>query len=334
MKDIDNKIRGCIFGGAIGDALGYPIEFCSEREIVNKYNSADCLDLVLNNKGKAVFSDDTQMTLFTAAALGDNDIDDFINTMHKYYIMWLKTQIQDEKIYGSWITTVDDLYVRRAPGNTCLSSLMSGKVGTIDNKINTSKGCGGVMRVAPIGCIYEDSVKAFKFGADAAAITHGHILGYVPAGAFSMIISKLVYTDEGLVDIIKNTCRYMLETYGNNDYVMYFVNLIIKSIKLASNKNITDLDAINQIGEGWVAEEALAISLYCLIKYRNNFEKAVQVASFHRGDSDSTGAITGNLVGAYLGYNKIPERWIDLIEQVQTLNKAANILIDNKVHIK
>ena len=70
-----DRIRGSLIGGAIGDALGYPVEFfCSYSNIQRKYGSngitrLDTKQWWTNGKGKAVVSDDTQMTLFTACGL-------------------------------------------------------------------------------------------------------------------------------------------------------------------------------------------------------------------------------------------------------------------------
>ncbi len=62
-----DKIRGCLFGGAVGDALGYPVEFLSEKEIFSRFGEGGILQYVLDEEsGKASISDDTQMTLFTA----------------------------------------------------------------------------------------------------------------------------------------------------------------------------------------------------------------------------------------------------------------------------
>jgi len=72
--------------------------------------------------------------------------------------------------------------------------------------------------------------------------------------------------------------------------------------------------AIEKIGQGWVAEETLAIAVYCTYKYIDDFEKAVIAAVNHAGDSDSTGAVTGNLVGAAVGYDAIPTHFKENLE--------------------
>lgn len=325
---MDNKIRGCIFGGAIGDALGYPIEFYSQNRLIDEFESVERFEMQLDNRGKAIFSDDTQMTIFTAAAIGDLGSGDFVHIMHKYYMMWLGTQHSTEKMYGSWVTTVDDLYVCRAPGNSCLTALESGKLGTTENKVNNSKGCGGVMRVAPIGCYAKNPESAFDYGIKAAALTHGHILGHVTAGAFAMLISRILNNEEKLIESVKVVCQHILSEYGSDQDTTYLIRLIIKAAQLANRKDISDIDAINQLGEGWVAEEALAISVYCALRHQDNYEDAIKAAVFHRGDSDSTGSITGNIMGVLLGYDKIPKKYLDVIEQRTTLNKGVNVILN------
>jgi ADP-ribosylglycohydrolase len=87
-----------------------------------------------------------------------------------------------------WLIRVEGLHARRAPGMTCLSALRGGTMGTIERPLNDSKGCGGVMRAAPIGLVARDEQAAFTLGCEAAAITHGHPSGYYSAGCFAAII--------------------------------------------------------------------------------------------------------------------------------------------------
>ena len=97
------------------------------------------------------------------------------------------------------------------------------------------------------------------------------------------------------------------------------------AVKL-SEKNINDLDAIHELGEGWVAEETLAIAVYCALKYEDDFEKAIIVSVNHNGDSDSTGAVAGNIIGAYLGMNAIPEKFLTNLELKDVIIEMAEDL--------
>ena len=90
------------------------------------------------------------------------------------------------------------LHHQRAPGMTCLSALGSGRPGTTDRPVNESKGCGGVMRVAPAGLA---GGAPFTLGGQAAALTHGHPSGYLAAAAFAQMIGALVH-GRGLPDAV------------------------------------------------------------------------------------------------------------------------------------
>lgn len=67
-------------------------------------------------------------------------------------------------------------------------------------------------------------------------------------------------------------------------------------------------------GEGGYSDEALAIAFYCALKHFDSFEEAMIVAVNHGGESDSTGAVTGNILGAAVGYEAIPQFFKDDLE--------------------
>ena len=101
-----------------------------------------------------------------------------------------------------------------------------------------------------------------------------------------------------------------------------------KAVRLAETE-IDNLKAIHSLGEGWVAEETLAIAVYCAIKYSENFEKAIITSVNHSGDSDSTGAVTGNILGAYLGFERIPKRFVDKLELKDIIIELADDLYND-----
>jgi len=164
--------RGCLLGGAVGDALGWPVEFIRLDDIKKRYGEQGIENLVLNDTGTAEITDDTQLTLFTAEGLlrastrGNlKGICHIPTVVYHAYIRWLHTQGMKckgkeeiiENLDG-WVSKIKGLYARRAPGNTCLSALSSGKMGTVEKPINNSKGCGGVIRVAPVGLMFDKVV--------------------------------------------------------------------------------------------------------------------------------------------------------------------------------
>lgn len=348
--DKRDKFRGCLIGGAVGDALGYAVEFCSEREIFTKYGEDGISEFDLKN-GKAIVSDDTQMTMFTATALLDavtrgrmrGIMGKFEDYIALEYGGWYLTQtvsfpVDSEENYAkySWIMNLPELFQRRAPGNTCLSALASGEIGTVEKPINDSKGCGGIMRVAPIGLYFANGnhtdMKRSEIdliGAEAAAVTHGHELGYIPAAAFVHIINLLADNENiSVLDAVADSVVVMRKIFKSSDQLTYFHKLMEKAAYLAETSD-NDIDAIHKLGEGWVAEETLAIAVYCAIKYQNDFEKAVCTSVNHNGDSDSTGAVCGNILGAYLGLSNIPQKYKDDLEFYNVLTILADDLLDD-----
>src|SRR5262245_60747872 len=327
------NFTGCLLGGAVGDALGAPVEFHSIHLIRNKYGSAGITDYDVAYGRRGAITDDTQMTLFTAEGLlravarrrhkGDCHPASMI---HRAYIRWLRTQgersrshFSEDKMDG-WLIGVNGLQSRRAPGNTCLSALRGEEMGEMQRPLNNSKGCGGVMRVAPVGLVAENEEQAFSLGCQAAAITHGHPSGYYSAGCFAAIIYHLV-SGRSLPEAIELAQR-ILERPENDDHEEC-AEAVHRAVALWRDGSLKPSpEMVERLGGGWVGEEALAISLYCALASQDDFARGVLLAVNHSGDSDSTGAITGNLLGLMLGARAIPEKWpaeLELRAEIETV---------------
>ncbi|BCG47958.1 Predicted protein-tyrosine phosphatase [Citrifermentans bremense] len=207
---------GCMLGGAIGDALGAPIEFSTLAQIREKYGKGGLRTYDKAYGRAGAITDDTQMALFTAEGLlracckaNEKGIGPtFPSMIHHAYQRWLITQ---EKQFGEvggsgWLINCRELFSRRAPGTTCISALQDGRVRLLTDCTwhNTSKGCGAVMRVAPIGLFVQSPYvyrmwsaeqrdkEAFEIGQASGYLTHGHPSGYLPAGFLSMLIGRII----------------------------------------------------------------------------------------------------------------------------------------------
>ena len=336
-KQLD-KIRGSMVGGAVGDALGYPVEFiCSYEGIQKRYgeNGITRLDTTQwwlpdeEKSGKAWISDDTQMTLFTACGLLNAKAQ---GKAPKYaiceaYLEWYNTQVgrKSSRHKDCWIGDVPELNNRRAPGNTCMTALQDILRGK--DPYNNSKGCGGIMRTAPValyGAVWRDTPEGEPLegrisnikdvdmlAADAAEITHQHPLGWLSSALEAHVIYRIMQKDCPTVDDFKAYLSegydMLLSLYPNEGAgITQLRALTDKALGLVGS-SASDVDNIEAIGEGWVAEETLAIAVYCAVKYFDNFEKAIIASVNHKGDSDSTRAVTGNILGAVVGYDAIPE---------------------------
>lgn len=304
------KIQGCLYGLAIGDALGAPVEFLNLNEIKEHYGDPGITDYHFWGGFEAgSFTDDTQMSLATALGL--------LNTTTDFKHDQNNTAVESVyQAYQEWYHTQHQPAHRRAPGRTCLQALSTKQMGTMSTPLNDSKGCGGVMRTAPAGLVFPP-IKAFLAGAQFAALTHSHPTGFLTGGFLAEVISRLM-SNYSLLGAVETTLS-LLEQYDNH---LETLTAIKNAVHLARTK-MSPLQAITKLGHGWVAEEALAISLYCSLKFSDNFSECVLAAVNHDGDSDSTGSITGAILGTHLGRNHIPEKWIKTIEKSETINEIA-----------
>jgi ADP-ribosylglycohydrolase len=318
--------RGCLLGGAVGDALGAPIEFMRLDEIRRRFGPAGVAELEPAYGRRGAITDDTQMTLFTAEALlralhrfADRGLVSLTGVARGSYLRWLATQGEPAQTFGDdgWLLGVRELYARRGPGNTCLTALREGGRGTRERPLNDSKGCGGVMRVAPVGLArFEDP---FAIASELAAITHGHPTGQLAAGYLAQVVADVVGGAE-LRDAAYGAIGRLVKEPGHEETV----DAVEAALGLAA-RGAPSPAAVESLGEGWIAEEALAIGLYCALVARD-FEHGVLLAVNHGGDSDSTGSIAGNLLGLLAGEQGIPPQWLERLELRDVIATVADDL--------
>jgi ADP-ribosylglycohydrolase len=326
------RFQGCLAAGAVGDALGAPIEFLSLGEIRSRFGSEGLQDYHPAYGRLGAITDDTQMTLFTAEGLLRADIRSRFKgicnsaaVVRLAYLRWLRTQgfrsEAEAKLTGdyyssSWLMKVPELFHQRVPGNSCISALMQDEFGTVDEPINDSKGCGGVMRVGPLGLI---AVDPMELGIEVAAITHGHPSGCLAAGAFAYLVQGAVMGTD-LLTSVSDLLDNLLPNYRGYEETF---DALKSAVELYKREPSGNAEAVETLGGGWVAEEALAIAVYCALCAGDDLEKGVLLAVNHSGDADSTVSVTGNLMGARLGVGSIPQRWLTVLELRETIEQLA-----------
>ena len=318
--------------GAAGDALGYEVEFMSRKFILSRFGKQGITQFALDENGKALISDDTQMTLFTANGLLTGIT---MNRRQRLscraelivmaaYLDWYYTQTGERGKHQqfTWLRELPEMCCRRAPGTTCMSACATMMYN--DKVVNHSKGCGGIMRVAPMALLVDQSPDSGRYycsleelaegGCYIAEQTHQHPLGFLPAGLLTVLLYKLLpltpaQAKDNIDNIVSETLS-ILDVIRKNKHEedkQYLKELTNKAVRLA-HSDMSDADAIRELGQGWVAEETWAIALYCAIRHIDSVEDAIIASVNHNGDSDSTGSVCGNIMGAIYGYEHIKER--------------------------
>ncbi len=335
MSDISlqSRISGCLLGGAVGDALGAAVEFDLLPGIRRRFGYAGLRDYAPAYGRRGAITDDTQMTLFSAEGLirawvrgRMRGMVSIPSVVRHAYLRWLLTQ-EVEPAPGhleigrdGWLFGVRGLHSQRAPGNTCLDALSVGWDGPAVAD-NDSKGCGAVMRAAPFGLFpaLGDVEAVFALGVETGALTHGHPSGSLSAGHLAATIACL-RDGMGLRDALNLADAILARQTRHQETAA----ALTAAYQLAE-KGSPSPEALEGLGGGWVGEEALAIAVCCALT-AGDFGDGVLRAVNHSGDSDSTGAICGNLLGAMWGEAAIPARWLEALELRAEIARLADDL--------
>jgi ADP-ribosylglycohydrolase len=300
-----DRYRGCLIGLAVGDALGAPAEFESRDGLRATYGPLGIVDLKpWGGFPAGTYTDDTQLALATAVGCVQA-VRDPLAAVWRHYVAWYAMQSDPRR--------------RRNPGQTCLSALAGRDERRPTPARNDSKGCGAVMRTAPVGlapCLGDP----FAWGVKLGRLTHGHPSGYLPAGFVARLVSDLL--PGARLEAAVDGAVAELRTYGGHGETL----AKIEQARALAAEQAPPKAAVAALGAGWVGEEALAIALYCALSLGAEFKPAVLAAVNHDGDSDSTASICGAILGAQLGLHAIPGRWIDGVEDAGDILRLADVM--------
>ncbi len=319
---------GCVLGGALGDSLGWPIEFLDAAEIARRFGAAPPARLPPHGDAPEI-SDDTQMTLFTIEGLILAHRAPPIRAIADAYLRWYETQGGPPGPAGGWLLSDRRLHARRAPGNTCMSAMSAlartpTALPTVARPPNTSKGCGAVMRSAPIGLAAPSAADAFALARDAGVLTHGHPSGYLSGAYLAALIWDLA-RGASLPGAMSRADALLAREPGHEEQQ----GILTRARALAA-QGPPSIAALESLGGGWTGEEALAIAIACALPWTASaplyMEETLWRAANHSGDSDSTASITGNIIGTLAGAARLPAAWLADLELADTIDRLTREL--------
>lgn len=342
LPTFSDRVHGCLLGGALGDALGYAVETLDLEAIRATYGPNGVISPAVL-PGALQFSDDTQLTLYTVDGLVDaiqwaNDgvAADETACLWLAYLRWLATQGETPSSSAPappprWIDSQEVLRQRRGPGAACLSALSSGEMGTQSRPINPdAKGSGTVMRSAPFGLVpHIPAEVADRLAMNAAALTHSHPAALHGAAVVAVLIHALVRDELSLPEAVAAAVDR-----AHTANVPELAQLLDAAVELANDDDVSPERMTVTLGGGWTAGEAVAIAVYAVLASQTDagaeqhFSSAVGLAVNHDGDSDTTGAITGNILGALYGVQCLPAAWTARLEGADVVSAMARLLVE------
>lgn len=324
---LTDRMKEIIIAGAIGDAIGYNVEFIKYKDIIKQYGESGIT--LYNDLGRGVnrhiASDDTQMTLFLLECFSNyqsiKNIDS--NAIRISFLDWLTTQINKvDKYSKSKLVNFSSMVHPRAPGTTCLSALQNNF--NLSHPVNSSKGCGAIMRTAPCAFV-PDISDAIALAVVQSQVTHGHPSGYIPSEIFTALLYCILHAPDTDLLTLLNNC---IDIKKGNLLAKETIDYLEGAISLVANRSYfgaTIPDDIHSIGGGWMGHDALAIAVYCNL-VATNFNEVIQFSANHDGDSDSTCSLAAQLWVARYGldpdvyavYNKLDIK--DAVDHILSLD--------------
>jgi ADP-ribosylglycohydrolase len=279
------QAQAILYGLALGDALGRRTEFMSLAHIKQVYGKQG----IQAPPDPGEFTDDTQMTIRLTEGLLQAgltaDPDRQMQAIGRQFIDWMRFDPP------------------RAPGRTCIAGVARFESGMPwrESGILASKGCGSAMRVATIGYLYQRDEKRLREVAEASGvITHRHPAAITASIAGAYLV-KLALDGVPLEDYIPLVLAFTAGISEEFDAAIRRAGQVLEQ----ADEEV----ALEVIGEGWVGEEAIALALYCVLRYPDDYVACVRRAANTNGDSDSIACIAGGIMGARLGLEAIPAEW-------------------------
>ncbi len=315
MSLIDrDHARGLIYGLALGDSLGWPVEFLELPQILAKYGRAG----IGEPPDPAQYTDDTQMSAAVAEALvdaGQRDLDVLMGAVARNFIGWKR----------------DPSTPSRAPGATSIRGVTALERGAPwrEAGVKDSKGCGACMRVAPVGYFYQRDTSRLESVARAqGTLTHRHPTADAACIGAAYLI-KLALDGVHPAEYPGRTLKFAGGRASEFDDAIRRVEPVL---------DLPDTEAALRTvgptrGGGWIAEEAVAMALYCVMRYPADYPAAVRLAANISGDSDSVASIAGGILGARLGTGGIPTDWVARLENRDYLTDLADRLAAKKAQM-
>ncbi len=341
LETYRSRVRGCLLGGAIGDALGAPVGSWSRREIAERFGNGGVRQFVAQEvAGQPVrgrITDNTQLSLFAvegiirASVRTDRGLGFTVGVLAGSYDRWLDTQLLDRPSgrRDGWLAGEQWLYSKRASGLTAVTALEAARdpntvPGMGQLATNESKGCGGVTRSAPFGLVLGTSIRwQFDSAGEAAGYTHGHRTARIASAAFAAIVGGLVRGEA--MDKATLEAMRLLAHYEGHEETMAALQ---RARAAALDEPKPHLETLQSLGEGWIAEEALAMAVYVALTHSRP-DKALDALAFavsHSGNSAGIGSICGQLLGALHGETALPPELVFTVEGRSTIVVLADDL--------
>ena len=303
-----NKLKSTIYGLAVGDALGVPVEFAHRKVLKNKPVVGMC-GYGTHNQPIGTWSDDTSLTLALLDSLKRTyDLKDIAQNFLNWRDKGCFTANGRAFDIGFTTHVSIDYLIKALDQNLPLANYSD------DEMLN---GNGSLMRIIPIYFYLireEGSLEDnFKTIYEVSALTHGHIRAAYACLAYMILFDELN----------NSNCKFAAYTKMQTRMLLFFNDQEVSKTERKHFDRLLHFD-ISKLPESEVQSSGYVIhsleaSIWCFLNH-SNYKETVLSAVNLGDDSDTTGAITGGLAGFYYGFDDIPKEWISVLKAKELID--------------
>ncbi|MCT4356311.1 ADP-ribosylglycohydrolase family protein [Streptomyces sp. Je 1-79] len=330
QQDFRARVRGCLLGGAVGDALGAGVAELPLDGIRAAHGQEGLTEPVPAYGRRGAVTAATQMTLFTVDGLiraqvrRDTGAWHPPTDVHRAHLRWAATQRDwgpdERRKDNGWLAREEWLYARRDPARACLTGLGDEILGTLDKPKNPEAAdSGALVRSAPFGLLvgWEPQLVC-QLAVECAAQTHGDPAAHLSAGALAVVVHGLARGES--VDGSVQRALALLTQRPGHEPVTDALQRALGAVRqgMPNAVRVTDLGADEDRAEG-----QLAAAVYCAL-VGEDIRHGLRLAVNHDGPSAATGAVTGALLGALHGETALPPAWLAELEGRSTILELAD----------
>jgi len=296
-----SKFLGSLIGTGVGDALGAGLE--GRRRVDQAEVRA-----VAERRGTLIYTDDTHMMIGIAESLIAKKGFDGEHMTHRFMENYSREPYRG---YGPGPPRVFSLIKAGEAWDKAAERLYGGG----------SFGNGSAMRIAPVGVLYYDDLPKLKeIAYKSSQITHAHELGKEGAALQAYAVALATAADPP-------------SEFRSDEFLARLLDFMQHQVFKQKVEKIRELlgkadkaQVIDDLGHGIEAFNSVPAAIYSFLSHPDSFEEAVIYAISLGGDTDTIGAMTGAISGAYLGIEAIPGRWQERLENREYLTGLAEQL--------
>lgn len=302
-------IKSALFGVAVGDALGVPVEF-KTREYLDSHPVADMTGFGTHKQPPGTWSDDSSLTFCLAEALTQGYD---LNTIGQNFVNWY--------FRDHWTAREEVFDVGTETGEAIVRLFRGIQPERSGDTAESSNGNGSLMRILPLVFWLQPKPlpERFEITRQVSSITHGHIRSVI-ACFYYLEFARQILEDREKSDIYRDLQKvvsgHLSALLLDPAEVVVFDRLLKYDIS-----RLTE----TEIRSGGYVIDTLEAAIWCLLTTGSYSEAVLRAVNLGQ-DTDTTAAVTGGLAGLLYGYDSIPEEWITQIARKDDIAELAERL--------